>query len=418
MNILVIGSGGREHSIIQKLADSSKINTIFAAPGNAGIAENATCIDIDEINSEALIEFAKNESVGLTIVGPEAPLNAGIADKFESAGLDVFAPTQRAAIIEGSKDFAKKLMKQYRIPTASSETFTDAALAKAYITKVGAPIVVKADGLAAGKGVVVAMTTEDALAAVEDMLITNTFNEAGSKVVIEEYLEGRELSLMAIVKGKSVYPLLTARDHKRAFDNDEGPNTGGMGAYAPVTDIAEKDLQFAITEIVQKVAIGMVQEGRSFTGILYTGLILTKQGPKVIEFNARFGDPETQVVLPLLENDLVQVLEDVLDNKDPQLKFEDAHCLGVVIASAGYPGVYKKGASIPSITLDKNQFVIHAGTKDTMNDVVSDGGRVLLIGTKATSKEKARTRTYKACDVFSDNNQFFYRKDIGEKSFE
>src|SRR5699024_1329610 len=268
--------------------------------------------------------------------------------------------------------------------------------------------------LAAGKGVVVAMTKEAAFQAVDDMLVYKAFSDAGAKVVIEEFLEGREFSLMAIVHGEAVYPLVTARDHKRAFDNDLGPNTGGMGAYAPVTDVSKSDLTFAADEIVKKTARSLVKEGRSFTGILYAGLMLTEKGPKVIEFNARFGDPETQVILPLLKNDLVQVLDDVLKDKNPVLKFSQEHCLGVVIASDGYPGSYEKGKALPDIETNENQVVIHAGTKQTDEGIVSDGGRVLLVGTKAPTLDEARSQTYETCKVFEADENFFYRKDIGK----
>ena len=414
MNILVIGRGGREHTIAQKLAESSRVKHLYVAPGNAGIRNVAECVDIDEMNLTELVNFAVKKDIDLTIVGPEAPLNAGIANRLMRAGLRVFAPTKEAAIIEGSKDYAKTLMKKYDIPTAESATFKDVAEAKAYIEEQGAPIVIKADGLAAGKGVVVAMTKEEAFQAVDDMLVSKAFSDAGAKVVIEEFLEGREFSLMAIVHGEAVYPLVTARDHKRAFDNDLGPNTGGMGAYAPVTDVSKSDLTFAVDEIVKKTARSLVKEGRSFTGILYAGLMLTEKGPKVIEFNARFGDPETQVILPLLKNDLVQVLDDVLKDKNPVLKFSQEHCLGVVIASDGYPGSYEKGKALPDIETNENQVVIHAGTKQTDEGIVSDGGRVLLVGTKAPTLDEARSQTYETCKVFEADENFFYRKDIGK----
>src|SRR5699024_388983 len=293
------------------------------------------------------------------------------------------APTKEAAIIEGSKDYAKSLMKKYDIPTAASATFKDVAEAKAYIEEQGAPIVIKADGLAAGKGVVVAMTKEEAFKAVDDMLVSKAYRYAGAEVGREELLEGSELSLLAVVRGGAVEGLVAGRDPRRAFDNDLGPNTGGMGAYAPVSDVPKSDLTFAVEESVKKTAKSLVKEGRSFTGILYAGLMLTEEGPKVIEFNARFGDPETQVISPLLKNDLIQVLDDVLKGKNPGLKFSQEHCLGVVVASSGYPGSYEKGKVLPEININDNQFVIHAGTKQTDEGIVSDGGRVLLVGTKA-----------------------------------
>lgn len=326
MNVLVIGRGGREHSLIQKLAESDQVERLFAAPGNAGMTEQAECVTIDEGNHEALVAFAEEKDVGLTIIGPEDPLADGLADSFTKAGLPVFAPSGRAALIEGSKRFAKQLMKKYDIPTADYEAFTNADEAKAYIAEKGAPIVVKADGLAAGKGVVVAETVKEADKAVEEMLGDGRFGEAGHEVVIEEFLDGDEFSLMAFVRGGNVYPMVPARDHKRAFEGDQGPNTGGMGAYAPVPTLSHDSYDAALETIVRPAAKAMVEEGRSFTGILYAGLIETNEGPKVIEFNARFGDPETQVVLPLLENDLLQVLLDVLDGKDPELTWKNQSC--------------------------------------------------------------------------------------------
>lgn len=284
--------------------------------------------------------------------------------------------------------------------------------AKAYVIEQGAPIVVKADGLAAGKGVVVAETTKQAIQAIDDMLVSKAFSEAGAKVVVEEFLMGNEFSLMAFVHGEKVYPMIPARDHKRAFDHDEGPNTGGMGAYAPVPDITEEAINYATKEILQKAASGLVAEGRSFTGILYAGLIMTAEGPKVIEFNARFGDPETQVVLPLLKNDLIQVLVDVLNDEPPQLEWEKQSCLGVVLASDGYPGSYQKGVLLPN--LDGESFIVYAGVDKTENGFVSNGGRVLLVGAKSTTLENAGKLVYESLPANKDLEGFFYRTDIGE----
>lgn len=414
MKVLVIGRGGREHSIALKLAQSVSVSEVIVAPGNAGIEEIAKCVDIDEMDTQGLIELAKAEAIDLTIVGPEAPLAAGIANEFIKENLRVFAPTKEAAIIEGSKDFAKQFMVKYDIPTADFETFTHIDDAKEYVKEQGAPIVIKADGLAAGKGVVVAQTEEEAYKALEDMLVSEEFAEAGSKVVIEEFLEGEEFSLMALVHGNQVYPLVTARDHKRAFDNDLGPNTGGMGAYAPVDDVTKEDLAFSIEQVVQRAADGLVKEGRSFTGILYAGLMNTKEGPKVIEFNARFGDPETQVILPLMDNDFGQVLDDILNDKNPELQWKDEYCLGVVVASEGYPGSYNKGVTIPQIS-EKQAFVIHAGTSKQGNHFISNGGRVLLVGAQNKQFQQARNDVYKALEAFDHYNGFFYRKDIGMK---
>lgn len=411
MKVLVVGRGGREHSIVMKLAESDRVTKIFAAPGNGGIESLASCVPIDEMDVDGLVQFAKENEMDLTVVGPEDPLNAGIADRFQEEGLQVFAPLQNAALLEGSKSFAKEFMQKYDIPTAAYDTFIDAEEAKAYIDQQGAPIVIKADGLAAGKGVVVAETVEQAKQAVDEMLIDKTFKEAGAKVVVEECLVGKEYSLMAFVHEDGVYPMIPARDHKRAYDNDEGPNTGGMGSFAPVPDVTQEDIDYSMEKILKPVANGLIKEGRPFTGILYAGLMMTESGPKVIEFNTRFGDPETQIVLPLLENDLVQVMLDVMEGKNPELVWEDNHCVGVVLASKGYPREYAKGAVIPKFDDLENTYVIHAGTKKDGDNIVSDGGRVLLVGAKADTLENAAKRTYQLFPEKEDE-AFFYRKDI------
>ncbi len=414
MKVLVIGGGGREHIIVKKLKESYRIKEIFAAPGNGGIAEEATCVPIKDDAIDELVSFALKENIDWTIVGPEVPLTKGVVDAFRNQNLKVFGPSKDAAIIEGSKDFAKAFMQQYDIPTAKYRTFTDVEKAKTYIQEEGAPIVVKADGLAAGKGVVVAMTDQEALDAVENMLIDNKFGDAGSRVVIEEYLEGKEFSLFAFVDGENVYPMVPARDHKRAYDNDEGPNTGGMGAFSPVADLDPKHVEYTIEKILKPVAKGMKQEGRKYTGVLYGGLIETKEGPKVIEFNARFGDPETQVVLPLLENDLIQVIEDVAAGKDPQLTWKDGYAIGTVVASKGYPGSYAKNVKLPELAADNDVYVIHAGTGLSEDGSFhSTGGRVLLVGSLQNSPEKAQTEIYKYLSRFDETDDFFYRKDIG-----
>lgn len=412
MKILVVGRGGREHSVIMHLEKSEKVSEIYAAPGNGGIENHATCVDIDEMDIQGLIKFAKDTDIDLTIVGPENPLNAGIADEFEKENLKIFAPRKNAAILEGSKDFAKQFMVRHDIPTANYETFTDVEEAKAYIKKQGAPIVIKADGLAEGKGVTVALTVEEALDAIKEMMIEKTFAEAGQTIVIEEFLDGREFSLIAFVHENNVFPMIAARDHKRAYDGDAGPNTGGMGSFAPVPDITPEILEFTTREVLQKAADGLMKDERPFTGILYAGLMQTEEGTKVIEFNTRFGDPETQVVLPLLENDLLQVIVDVMDNKDPQLKWKDEACVGVVLASKGYPGEYNKGVLIPSKEVDANTFVVQAGTKKTAEGTVSNGGRVLLVGATGETLDKAAENAYKYLTVYDESDDFFYRTDI------
>lgn len=414
MKVLVVGRGGREHSLIMKLNESKKVSKLFAAPGNAGITNLAECVDIDEMDIAGLVQFAKNKQIDLTIVGPENPLNAGIANRFGEAGLAIFAPTEEAALLEGSKSYAKEFMRKYDVPTADYAVFNDVEEAKTYIKEKGAPIVVKADGLAAGKGVIVAMTEVEAVEAVEDMLVSKSFQDAGATVVIEEFLDGKEFSLMAFVHENQVFPMVTARDHKRAFDNDEGPNTGGMGAFAPADDVTKADLDFAMENILIRTAKGMITEGRSFTGILYAGLIMTKHGPKVIEFNTRFGDPETQVVLPLLKNDLVQVFLDVLAGKDPALTWANDVALGVVVASEGYPGTYQKEVKLPEFPTGNNPFTIHAGTKLKDESFVSDGGRVLLVGVTARTMDEAAKIVYKSLKPIEKSEAFFFRKDIGK----
>ncbi|WP_042141970.1 phosphoribosylamine--glycine ligase [Paucisalibacillus sp. EB02] len=414
MNVLVVGRGGREHSIIMKLSESTMVDKLFAAPGNAGMESLATIVPIEETDSAKLIEFAKLNQIELTIIGPENPLMDGISNNFMAEGLRVFAPSKEAALIEGSKSFAKEFMMKYQIPTAGYETFSDPVAAKQYVDKKGAPIVIKADGLAAGKGVVVAETKEIAFEAIDDMLVSKSFSDAGATVVVEEFLVGKEFSLMAFVNGENVYPMIPARDHKRALDNDEGPNTGGMGAYAPVSDITKEMVDFATREILQKAAIGMAAEGRSFTGILYAGLIMTDVGPKVIEFNARFGDPETQVVLPLLKNDLLQVMLDVLDGEDPKLEWENEFCMGVVLASVGYPAAYNKGIKLPNLNANGDSFVVYAGVNKSENGYVSNGGRVLLVGAKGCSLDLAGRLLYGNLPPNEGLDGFFYRTDIGK----
>lgn len=414
MNILVVGGGGREHSIVMKLAESEQVTQIYAAPGNGGMEEHTICVDISETDIESLVEFAKSRLIDFTIVGPETPLSLGIADRFQEEGLAIFAPTQAAALLEGSKQFAKEFMNRHHIPTAGHATFTDVEEAKRYINEKGAPIVVKADGLAAGKGVIVAETKEEAFQALDDMLVTKVFSEAGSTVVIEEFLAGKEFSLMAFVHEEQVYPMVTARDHKRAYDHDMGPNTGGMGAYAPVPDVTEEMISFTMKEILERAVVGLVEEGRPFTGVLYAGLIMTLDGPKVIEFNTRFGDPETQVVLPLLKNDLLQVLLDVTEGIDPKLEWHADSCVGVVLAAKGYPSNdCQLNVVIPPMEQNNQSFTVFAGTKRTETGLVSSGGRVLLVGAKNASLRTATEQAYLTLGSLPKDCGFFYRKDIG-----
>ncbi|EDX67557.1 MULTISPECIES: phosphoribosylamine--glycine ligase [Bacillus] len=415
MNVLVIGRGGREHALAWKFAQSEKVEKVYVAPGNEGMRDVATPIDIDENDFDALVLFAKENHVELTFVGPEIPLMNGIVDRFKEEGLRVFGPNKAAAVIEGSKAFTKELMKKYNIPTAAYETFTDYEEAVQYIEKVGAPIVIKADGLAAGKGVTVAMTLEEALQAAKEMLQDVKFGEASKKVVIEEFLDGQEFSLMAFVNGTTVHPMVIAQDHKRAFDGDKGPNTGGMGAYSPVPQISESAVQEAIETVLHPTAKAMIQENRSFTGILYAGLILTNDGPKVIEFNARFGDPETEVVLPRLENDLVDVCNAVLDESELTLQWSEESVIGVVLASKGYPEAYKKGEIIKGLDALQDVIVFHAGTAMKHGDFVTKGGRVLFVACKANSLQEAKDTVYKEIGKI-ESDGLFYRSDIGYRA--
>ncbi|MFC0189960.1 phosphoribosylamine--glycine ligase [Fictibacillus aquaticus] len=416
MKVLVIGRGGREHALVWKFASSPSVTKVFAAPGNPGMASLADCVDISETDIQSLIKFVKSREIDLTFVGPEVPLLQGIADAFEVEGLRIFAPSKAAAEIEGSKSFAKKLMKSYSIPTADYETFTEYKAAWKYVQDKGAPIVLKADGLAAGKGVVVAMTLEEAEAGLRDMLLNGKFNAAGSKVVVEQFLEGEEFSLMAFVHGENVYPMEIAQDHKRAFDGDKGPNTGGMGAYSPVPQIPAEAVSTAIETVLKPAAKAMVAEGRPFTGILYAGLILTEEGPKVIEFNARFGDPETQVILPRLQNDLADLLISILDGKEVSLEWSEKAAVGVVLASGGYPEDYEKGVRIGGLdTIKDTALVFHAGTKKTAGELVTDGGRILLVGALGSTIQEAQQSVYKEVQKITCA-QSFYREDIGNKA--
>ncbi|MET3696582.1 phosphoribosylamine--glycine ligase [Bacillus oleivorans] len=415
MNVLVIGRGGREHALCKKLAESSMVKTVYVAPGNAGMTDVAELVGIDEYGHDALVEFVKSHEVGLTVIGPEVPLLEGLADRFMAEGLAVFGPRGEAALIEGSKSFAKDLMKKYGIPTAEFKVFTDFAAAKDYIVAKGAPIVIKADGLAAGKGVTVALSLEEALESLEEMMVAGKFGEASSRVVVEEFLSGEEFSLMAFVNGEQVAPLEIAQDHKRAFDGDQGPNTGGMGAYSPVPHIGEEVVGVAVETILKPTARALVAEGRGFCGVLYAGLIATADGPKVIEFNARFGDPETQVILPRMKSDLAEVMLAVINGVVPEIEWDPQAMVGVVVASQGYPDAYEKGAVLRGLSQVEAE-VFHAGTaQNEAGDFVTDGGRVLLVGAKGETISEAQSRVYGELEKL-DCDGVFYRKDIAGKA--
>lgn len=420
MKILVVGGGGREHAIVWKLAQSHLAEHIYCAPGNAGIAELAECVNIPADAVDMLLEFAQAEDIGLTVVGPEAPLAAGIVDKFTAAGLKIFGPSQKAAMLEGSKALAKEIMEKYGIPTAKYAAFEDKEAALAYLAEHPAPIVVKADGLAAGKGVVVAMTQAEAVEAVEAMLSGNAFGEAGARVVIEEYLEGEEVSVLAFSDGQTVLPMVSAQDHKRVFDDDQGPNTGGMGAYSPAPIYTSELAEQVLHQVLQPAVDGMRKEGRIYKGVLYAGLMLTSKGVKVLEFNARFGDPETQAVLMRLKSDLVEIMLAVVDERlqECALEWADEAAVCVVMASGGYPGSYAKGLPITGLEPAAEQadtVVFHAGTKFVGQQVMTDGGRVLGVTACAPTIQQAIDKAYIAVDLISWPD-CFCRRDIGAKA--
>jgi phosphoribosylamine--glycine ligase len=418
LRVLVVGGGGREHALVWKISQSPRVKEIYCAPGNAGIGELARCINIPAENIDELVEFALKNKIDLTVVGPEVPLTLGIVDKFLANGLKVFGPTQRAAEIEGSKAFSKELMAKYQIPTAKYQVFTGVQQAKDFIKELGVPCVVKADGLAAGKGVMVCFTLEEALKAVDDILIENKFGKAGSKVVVEEFLEGQEVSMLAFTDGKTVIPMVSAQDHKRAFDNDQGPNTGGMGAYSPAPVYTTQIHETVEKDILRATIDAMGGEGRPFKGVLYAGLMLTENGPKVLEFNARFGDPETQVVLPRLKTDIVDIMEAVvageLDKINVEWYEEAAVC--VVMASGGYPEGYEKGKVITGLEkVPEDVLVFHAGTKKDKGQIVTNGGRVLGVTALGKDLQGAINKAYQGVEKI-DFAGMHYRKDIGAKA--
>ena len=413
MKVLVVGSGGRCHAIVEALSKSPQVEKIFCAPGNAGIAALAECVAIKETSVEELKEFALANDIELTVAGPEVALEAGIADVFKANGLRLFGPSKSAARIETSKQFAKDLMKKYEIPTAGYETFEDFDAALEYVKAGSLPTVLKYDGLAAGKGVVIAETLEQAEEALRDMLQDEKFGKG--KVVIEEYLEGPEFSLLCFVNGTDVYPMPVAQDHKRAFDGDEGPNTGGMGAYTELPFITEEDLEYAMNKIMRPTAAAMVEEGCSFCGVLYGGLMKTKNGIKVIEFNARFGDPETEVILPRMTSDICQVFCDVADGKQPTITWNDMATLGIVLASKGYPGSYEKGYVIEG-TEDVDGSIYHMGTALKDGKYVTSGGRVMIVVCQAPTLREAQQKAAAEVAKIKCEN-LFHRTDIGDKAF-
>ena len=418
MKVLIVGSGGREHAIAWKVAKSSKVDKIYCAPGNAGIAEIAECVDIGAMEFDKLVAFAKEKAIDLTIIGMDDPLVGGVVDEFEKAGLRVFGPRKNAAILEGSKAFTKDLMKKYNIPTAAYETFDSAEEAMKYLETSKYPIVLKADGLALGKGVLICNTKEEAMDGVKTLMLDKQFGQAGNTIVVEEFMTGREVSVLSFVDGNTIKIMTSAQDHKRAKDGDKGLNTGGMGTFSPSPFYTKEVDEFCKKYIYQASVDAMKAEGREFKGIIFFGLMLTEDGPKVLEYNARFGDPETQVVLPRMKNDIVDVFEACIDGTLDKidLQFEDNAAVCVVLASDGYPVSYEKGFEIKGLDNFKDKdsyFVFHAGTKLSDGKIVTNGGRVL--GVTATGKDlkEARANAYEATKWIDFDNKYM-RNDIGK----
>ncbi len=418
MKVFIVGSGGREHAIAWAVQKSDKVEKIYCAPGNAGIEEYAECVDIKAMEFDKLVAFAKEKEIDLTIIGMDDPLVGGIVDAFEAEGLRVFGPRKNAAIIEGAKAFSKDLMKKYGIPTAAYENFYNKEEALAYLETAKMPIVLKADGLALGKGVLICNTLEEAKEGVKTIMEEKKFGDAGNKMVIEEFMTGREVSVLAFCDGKTVKCMTSAQDHKRAKDGDQGLNTGGMGTFSPSPFYTKEVQDFCEKNIYQKTIDAMAQEGRPFTGILFTGLMLTQDGPKVLEYNARFGDPEAQVVLPRMKNDIIEVMEACIDGRldEIELEFEDNAAVCVVLASEGYPVSYEKGYVIEGLDSFKEKegyYCFHAGTKKTEKGIVNSGGRVLGITAKGTDLKDARKNAYEATKWVRFANKYM-RNDIGK----
>lgn len=418
MKVLVVGGGGREHTLVWKLKKSPRVDKIYCAPGNGGIAQDAECISIAAEDIKGLAEFAEREKIDLTVVGPEAPLVAGIGDLFSSRGLKLFGPRGKAALLEGSKVFAKQVMSKYSVATAAFAVFQDAIEALNYVRKLGGPCVVKADGLAAGKGVIIAKNTEEAEDAVKLVMEKRAFGEAGNSVVIEELLEGEEVSVLAFTDGKTIRPLVASQDHKRIYDGDQGPNTGGMGAYSPPPVYTEDLHARVLREVLEPVIYGLAADGIQYKGVIYAGLMLTKKGPYVLEFNCRFGDPETQVVIPRLKTDLVDVMDAVVEERldDVQLEWDPRAAVCVVVASGGYPGSYEKGKVITGLDqLPPDILAFHAGTAISGEQLVTSGGRVLgVTGFGATIKEAVQSAYTGVEKIHFDG--MHYRRDIAYRA--
>jgi phosphoribosylamine---glycine ligase len=420
MRVLVVGSGGREHALVWKLLQSPRVTKVFCAPGNAGIAGLAECVDIPVDDIEGMIRFALAHEVELTVVGPEAPLTAGMVDAFTAAGLAAFGPDRAAARLEGSKVFAKEIMQKYGIPTAQSRTFTDPQQAFAYLRETGAPVVVKADGLAAGKGVVVAASVDEAADAVRRIMLEREFGDSGNRVVIEEFLRGEEVSVLAFTDGQTVIPLVSSQDHKAAYDGDTGPNTGGMGAYSPAPVLPDELMERVKEDILQPTIAGLLSEGVLFKGILYAGLMITADGPKVLEYNVRFGDPECQAVLPRLKSDLASIMLAVVQGRlhQQEILWHENHTACVVMASGGYPAAYPQGIPISGLqeaAALADTFVFHAGTALRQGETVTAGGRVLGVTAWGDTLPEALDKAYAAVARIRFEGAH-YRSDIGKKA--
>lgn len=418
MKILLVGGGGREHALAWKISRSDKVDKLYCAPGNAGIAELAECVDIGVMEFDKLVNFAKEKQIDLTVVAPDDPLAAGAVDAFEQAGLRAFGPRKNAAILEGSKAFSKDLMKKYNIPTAAYETFDSAEDALAYLETAEFPIVLKADGLALGKGVLICNTKDEAKDGVKTLMLDKQFGSAGNRIVIEEFMTGREVSVLSFVDGKKIKIMTSAQDHKRAKDGDKGLNTGGMGTFSPSPFYTEEIDAFCRENIYQKTVDAMREEGREFKGVIFFGLMLTDKGPKVLEYNARFGDPETQVVLPRMKNDIVDIFEACIDGRldEIELEFENNAAVCVVLASDGYPEHYEKGYEIKGLENFKSKdgyYVFHAGSRFEDGKIVTNGGRVLGVTAKGDTLKEARANAYEATKWIDFANKYM-RNDIGK----
>lgn len=420
MKVLVVGGGGREHALVWKIAQSPEVSNVYCAPGNAGISQQATLVPIKANDLNGLLNFASREKIDLTVVGPEEPLTKGIVDLFESKGLTIFGASRKAAELEGSKAFAKEMMKKYRVPTSFYEVFDDPKKAKDYVRKQGAPIVVKADGLAAGKGVIVCKTVEEALRSIDQIMVEKTFGDAGNRVVIEEYLVGEEASYIAFTDGKAILPMASSQDHKPVFDGDQGPNTGGMGAYSPAPVVTDEVHEKIIEKILRPIIQGMNEEGRPYKGVLYAGLMIHEGHPKVLEFNARFGDPETQPVLMRMKSDIIPILSACIEGNlsRHRIEWDSRAAVCVVMASKGYPGDYEKGkliSGLKEVSEMEDIFVFHAGTALKDGQISTNGGRVLGVTGLGKEIPKAIERTYQAVRKISWPG-VHYRTDIGQKA--